>query len=592
MPMRRLARIVALAAGILASGGAFATERIVDFDSRVEIGVDAALTVTETISVVAEGDRIRRGIYRDFPTDYPGPVGTTVRVGFSVLGVLRDGAPEAWFTDSRDNGIRLYIGRKDVFLQPGHYTYTLTYRTDRQIGNFADYDELYWNATGNGWDFAIEHARATIVLPPGAKPLRQAAYTGRSGAKGQDWIADRDRDGSPAFATTRVLAPGEGLTVAVSWPSGLIARPGGVDRALWWLRDALTPIVAAIGVLVVLGYFLFVWTRLGRDPPAGTVFPRFVPPRGISPAAARFIVRMRFDAGAIGAVVVSLAVKGRLVIEEGSGKDFHLRRLYTGGVGAKLSPGERAFEEALFAWGDRIAVTGGNRMRLKPAVDALQQALSASYDGAYFVRNRGALALGFGLSALAVIATFLAGAQGGRDMLAAFSPFIAAGLLVIVNVLFVYLMKAPTVEGRGIMDEIEGFRMYLATAERERLNLLNPPERTPALFEKYLPYAMALDVETEWGEQFADVLAAAASEQGSQGYQPIWYQGSRGWGSEWSGELGRGFGAVIGDAIASTDGAIAAAATPPGSSSGSGDGGFSDGGFSGGGGGGGGGDGW
>jgi hypothetical protein len=61
-------------------------------------------------------------------------------------------------------------------------------------------------------------------------------------------------------------------------------------------------------------------------------------------------------------------------------------------------------------------------------------------------------------------------------------------------------------------------------AEKDRLNLLNPPEKTPALFEKYLPYALALDVENAWSEQFSEVLAQAGTE--AQPYTPVWYSGS------------------------------------------------------------------
>ena len=142
-----------------------------------------------------------------------------------------------------------------------------------------------------------------------------------------------------------------------------------------------------------------------------------------------------------------------------------------------------------------------------------------------------------------------------------------------LNKLFTWLIKAPTMKGRRLMDEIEGFRMYLGTAEQHRLNLLHPPERTPELFERYLPYAMALDVENEWGDQFNDVLAAAAAGTG-RAYSPSWYHG-RHWHSHDPGRFGSSVGSALG-------GAIASAATPP-SSSGSGSGG---GGSSGGGGGG------
>lgn len=154
--------------------------------------------------------------------------------------------------------------------------------------------------------------------------------------------------------------------------------------------------------------------------------------------------------------------------------------------------------------------------------------------------------------------------------------------IVALNVAFWHLIKQPTVEGQRVMDDIEGFRMYLATAEQNLLEELHPPEKTPELFEKYLPYAMALDVENEWAEQFADILAQASQRPGDDDhfhdYSPAWYSGSN-----WDGATSSAFAAGLGAALG---GAIASSSTAPGSSSGGGGGGFSGGGGGGGGGGG------
>jgi len=143
-----------------------------------------------------------------------------------------------------------------------------------------------------------------------------------------------------------------------------------------------------------------------------------------------------------------------------------------------------------------------------------------------------------------------------------------------VNVVFYYLLRAPTVEGRKVMDDIEGFKMYLGTAEQDSLNFARRINKTPELFEKFLPYALAMDVENEWAEQFSEVLAKAAAG----GYQPGWYTGSA-----WSVGAAAGFAASFGGSFS---GALSSACTAPGSSSGGGGGGSSGGGGGGGGGGG------
>ncbi|MDP6416694.1 MAG: DUF2207 domain-containing protein, partial [Gammaproteobacteria bacterium] len=145
-----------------------------------------------------------------------------------------------------------------------------------------------------------------------------------------------------------------------------------------------------------------------------------------------------------------------------------------------------------------------------------------------------------------------------------------------LNVLFFFLLKRPTLAGRSIMDEIEGFRMYLSVAEEERLNLLNPPDKTPELFEKYLPYALALDVENEWGEKFTAILAATSTTADEHGYRPRWYRGSA-WRPGHTGAFSNSLGTSLGSTVASS-------VRAPGSSSGSGGGGSSGGGGGGGGG--------
>ena len=150
--------VLALLAGATAAPAQ--SERILNFKSLIKVHPDASMTVTEDISVQATGQEIKRGIIRDFPTTYRDRLGNTVTVGFKVEEVLRDGRPEPYHTESVSNGVKIYIGQKDVFLQAGVYTYTIRYRVDRELGFFKDFDELYWNVTGNGWTFAIDRAEA------------------------------------------------------------------------------------------------------------------------------------------------------------------------------------------------------------------------------------------------------------------------------------------------------------------------------------------------------------------------------------------------------------------------------------------------
>jgi hypothetical protein len=617
------------------SAGAAAEEVIRSFVSDVTVNADASLTVRETIAVNAEGIDIRRGIFRDFPTTYLDGRGQRMRAGFEVLSVKRDGQAEPYRVESLSNGKRIRIGDADVFLAYGQHGYEIVYRTTRQIGFFEDFDELYWNVTGNGWQFAIDEAIAIVRLPPGARIRQHSEYTGRQGS-----TANHSRvltaSGSEFRAeTVRRLLPGEGFTIAIAWQKGLVQPPSAGDETWWWLADNVG-LFTLIATLVAAGlFYALAWLRVGRDPPRGTIIPLFTPPAGLGPAGSRFVWRQGFDDRTFAAAVVGLAVKGRARIVDDDG-EYEIEK--KSDAGPPLVNSERALFAALPA--GTLQLKQSNHARVGAARSALANALSREYEGILFLRNIGWFWAGAAISVAGLLISALLlpaedgleglfavgwlgiwwgvilgvawgavrGAFAARGVLKKLSslgvllflvPFMAGGvvtpvmlfstegspllyallaaavILGVMNWAFFFLLKAPTVPGRRILDQLEGFRMYMTTAEEERLQVLHPPDRTPELFERYLPYALALDCENQWNAKFAAVLAAAAAAGAAA---PSWYSGSN-----WhSGNMG-GFTESLGSGLAST---ISSASTAPGSSSGSGGGGSSGGGGGGGGGGG------
>jgi Predicted membrane protein (DUF2207) C-terminal domain/Predicted membrane protein (DUF2207) N-terminal domain len=619
-----------------------AGERILSFSSRIVVNADSTMLVTETIKVRSVGEQIKRGIYRDFPTRYRDRYGNNYVVGFDVRDVRRDDIEDGYHTENLSNGVRVYIGREDYFLPPGEYTYTLTYQTDRQLGFFKDHDELYWNVTGNGWVFPIDHTEATVIPPPGVPHdgITTDGYTGPKGAKQKDFTSVVNTDGSVSFASSKVLGAYEGLTIVVGWPKGFVKEPPIEKKVRHFLSDNVIPITGAGGLIVLLIYYVSVWSAVGRDPEEGTIMALYEPPDNLSPAAMRYITKMGYDNEAFAATVVNMAVKGYLTIEEEGGQ-YTLRK--KAGSNVTISKDEQQVASKLFGSGTEIVLEKKNHAAIRAAREALQTSLASAYEKNYFVKNSGRFVIGV-LISLAVLALVLfsarhagdalfltiwltgwsigvvallfavvtlwkavftgwgqaaarKGALGAAIFMTLFSlPFfggeflglyglaqaspvlvVLLGALVFVNILFYHLLKAPTLLGRRVLDRIEGFKTFLAATEEDRFGRLYPVERTPALFERYLPYALALDVEQPWTEQFSDIIGGAAVPEGG-GYHPGWYSGSS-WDSS---RLGT-FAGSIGGSLA---GAISSSSTAPGSSSGGGGGGSSGGGGGGGGGGG------
>ena len=563
--MKALLRMLLLLLPVVAA----AEERILDFHSDIVVRQDGSIEVTETITARAEGVSIRRGIYRDFPTRYRDRFGNDVEVVYRPKSVMRDGRSEDFHTERRGNGVRAYFGSADRMVAPGEHTWVFRYDASRMLGFFDSSDELYWNVTGLGWGFPIDHASARVTfgfdLPPGS--LGVDAFTGAFGQQGRDYDASTEA-GAANFETTRVLAPGEGLTIVVNWPKGHVEEPGTLQRIFWLLSDNANLLLALAGLLAVLGYYLPVWSSHGKDPEKGLVVTRYEPPQGFSPASLRFIERMGYDHKAMTAAIVNLAVKGYLRIEN-VGDEHVLQRLTPGPEAIPMATGEKELLAALFREGDRIELKQENHEVLGKALAVHGNALKRDYAKRYF-RTNGAMNLPAILIALA--ASIIALNLGGPSPIVI--GLIIAMLLVIV--LFAFLMRRPTPIGRKVLDEAAGFREYLEIAEKDEMNLKNPPEKTPQLFERYLPYALAMGVEQRWAERFAEVFANLRGPGGAP-YHPSWYSGSFNAGnfSLTTAALSSGLGSAISSSV-----------TPPGSSSGSGGGGFSGGGGGGGGGGG------
>jgi len=566
-------RLVLLAALLGWSLWAGAAERVLEFHSDVEIHVDGSLTVRERIKVQAEGRVIKRGIFRDFPTDYRDRTGALVRVPFEVIEVTRDGRPEPYVTLQQNNGVRVRIGSANVFLQRGVYSYEIAYRTGRQLGFFGDHDELYWNVNGNGWVFPMDRVSAEVRLPRAvpAGELKVEAYTGRQGARGRDFGAEAF-DGGARFETRRVLGRHEGLTIVVEFPKGIVHEPTWRERARWWLADNRGAAVGFGGFLLLLAFLYWRWTLVGRDPRAGPRFPRYEPPPGLGPAGVRYVDRMGADDRAFAAALLGLAQRGVLHIHHHDRSDSYeieRRSQETDGL-----PGEAVLVQRLLGASDSIAIGAKHNPTVQAARDALNDALKGSFGGRYFSRNSGSLSLGILLG----IGTFVAMIVLDAPVLfiAAVGVSMAASL-----VLFSRWLPAYSVQGRKIQDGIDGLRQYLSVAEADDLRRMKAPPQTAEEFARLLPYALALEVEKTWADRFTRTLGAAAVAAAVSSYYDGDLFGAGGFSaSRLSSSLGD---------LGST---ISSASTPPGSSSGGGGGGGGGGGSSGGGGGGGGGGGW
>ncbi|QDZ40256.1 DUF2207 domain-containing protein [Euhalothece natronophila Z-M001] len=230
-------------------------ERILSYQSEMVVNEDASLKVVETIAVNATGDEIQRGIYRDVQLQAPFQPG---KASYEVVDVLRNGDSTHYWLENLDNKKRINIYDPDVEIDPGNYTYTIQYETERQLDfSQGDTDRLYWNVTGQNWTFPIDQVRTKVFLPNEIpeEEIQLDAFTGTEGAKGESYEAQLDGGGNPTFATTRTLAPQEGLSIIVDFPSGYVERPGFLESLYYAVVSFLEELLFLI--IIISLFFLF-----------------------------------------------------------------------------------------------------------------------------------------------------------------------------------------------------------------------------------------------------------------------------------------------------------------------------------------------
>ncbi|MDL1889443.1 DUF2207 domain-containing protein [Nitrospirales bacterium NOB] len=488
------------------------------FDVDLHVLPSGELHVTETVSPRFEGSW--NGIERLIPVEYRTPQGFNYTLLLDEVTVTDDQGIPLQFESSRERhyrNFRIWIpGAQDATR-----TFVLKYRVRNGLKFFEAHDELYWNVTGDEWDVPIEQASARITLPANATGLRAQAFTGAYGAR--ETAATVSTVGSQVKITmTRPLGFREGLTAVVGWDKGTVAAPTALDQTKLFLR-ANWPL--GLPVLVFGVMYRLWWTR-GRDPQLRAITVVYEPPDRLTPAEVGTLTDDSPDIRDITATLVDLAVKGHLQIREQqteqlfglwSNTDYVFRRSTPPESWNALAKHERLLLEALFSHGagDEVALSSleNKFYRALPGIqDAIFDALQArKYYHQRPDRVKGGYMIG-GI-VLGTVLTFALAAVADRYGMAPLSFFGAGILSGLIVVGFGRLMPARTLQGTRTLEGVLGFEEFLTRVEADRFERV---VKSPELFEKFLPYAMALGVEKTWARAFESIVTTA----------PAWYHSS------------------------------------------------------------------
>jgi uncharacterized membrane protein len=508
------------AALIFATPAAAREYGVKDFNEQVTVNPDGSVEVTEIIDVRFVG--AYHGIYRTIPVEYETPQCLNYSLLLEPLSVTDDDARPLKYEQTRQGR---YLRFKITVPNAENATRTviLRYRILNALRFFEDHDELYWNVTGDEWEVPIESASAHIELPAGATGIRAVAYTGVFGSRAQD--ARVQINGNKVeIQTNHPLGFHEGLTAVVGWDKGFVHEPGAGARVLFFLRSNW-PLSIPIGAFFIM--FWLWWTR-GRDPEQDAVTVQYEPPDKLTPGECGTLVDNEAAMRDITATLVDLAVKGYLTIEQKDEEHllglshskeyiFHLKQ--PAAQWSNVRPHEREMLSALFDDGANTNVKMSDLQNhfythLPVIRDRIFDALMT--DGYYLHRpdtvRQAYVGAGFVIGILIFVFGNVLVTATGVARLTWVIAGIATGAVICI---FGWFMPARTLSGARTYARVLGFENFLGRVESDRIERL---EKTPELFEKFLPYAMALHVEKKWVQAFAGIAMQP----------PQWYQGPYG----------------------------------------------------------------
>jgi uncharacterized membrane protein len=494
--------------------------RIENFHSDVIVMKDGSVDVTETIQAHFFGTNWH-GLYRSIPVEYVNPQGFNYSLFLDVKQVTDGNGHSLKFDSSRERHYRklkIYIPDADN----STHTVSIEYTVSDALRFFDDHDEFYWNVTGDEWTAPIAAASTHIVLPEGTTGIRANVFTGAYRSRAHD--ADAEIAGNGVEVHTREpLGIHEGLTVAVAFDKNFVHEPTAADKISLFLRSNW-PLVLPIFAFVVMFYL---WWTKGRDPRLRPITAQYEPPDQLTPGEAGTLVDNSADMRDITASLVDLAVRGYITIEEHQKdgllglthhKDYNFISRKDPSEWTKLKAHEQTLLSGLFstgAVGESVPMSSLQN-HFYTSLPGIKSNIFGSLVTHGYYKQRPDTVRSSYLGAGLVIGFLLVfvGIKLAASMGMAPPAFIIAGILTGAIIAgFGWFMPAHTEQGARALEGVLGFEDFLVHVESDRFNKMI---KTPEMFEKFLPFAMALGVEKNWSKAFQGILKEP----------PNWYRGS------------------------------------------------------------------
>jgi hypothetical protein len=514
------------------------------FDATYEISVSEEadnrpeMIVTEKLVALFPMVEQNRGIKRSIPLRsyelFPGLI--------EVLSVTDESGKAREYEQSEEEGfLNLAIKSSDDSYVFGKQTYVIKYKQSWVINDFDSgqgVNEFYWDINGTGWLQSFGRVSATVILDPlltqNIIPNSTRCYEGQFGSLGSCKIT-QPTPNTFVFNSTDLTA-GETQTVAIGFNRDVanVAGPQSVNHPNWpWF---LLSLFALIAILIWAIFYRATQLRnLGKE---SIIIPQYQPPKSPDLAVSAYVARKATHLNQ--ASVIELAIKKLIEIEqvtESKEGNFILRRTSTQAT-------NKNHIDLLIALG---LSKPGEEVNLSGEMDAADQAALAKRllslkskitrqvnAGGYFKKRAlGIPALVFIGALVALVSLFAFAVQIDSESVA--YSFLTAvpfffGLPYVISYWAILSKRVLTAKGSEVDAHLEGMRMYIELAEKDRLDFLQSPKgaslkpsevagrNVVKLYEEVLPWAILLGLHKQWNAVLNNLYEKDSA--------PVWFVGA------------------------------------------------------------------
>lgn len=528
-------------------------ECILDYKVLLKVDSLGVLNVSENIKVYVKGEKIKHGIFRKIPL-----IENLIDVrkdyySIQIISVKHNGKLSNFKKAVKKNQLELQIGDNDVLIPKGVHDYEISYKTKGVVKFLDNYDEIYWNVTGNNWDFKIGEVEAKLILPNNVDVIKNLCFTGAKGSSTSNCNIEVKND-TIVFKQTTGLNKQHGLTIASQFKKNAIntAELLHLNKTIQW-QSTLVPSLVFGGVLMLIwlltsGYFY-------KKP----YYPNFEIPKDISPAMARYLVNAKLDNISFMSQLISLQLK-KAISFKSSNKLTQITNTNNSSSFEHLAVDEKNVYRELFQRvKSPINLSYKRDFRLVNAkIIGLKTVKEECFKLGYFKKNwpyailivlmfigyllyvglhlfqkqyyEDILPVFFAVPFIGILAVpIIFYTNGGLKVFSIifftivvlfifFSPIIFKITLLIPVIAFVitwlYIknLKVYTRKGTHKRSQIKGLKLFLKVAEEKRFKFYNSMEEKLQVFEQFLPYAIALDLKSQWLDQFENVISLMSED--------------------------------------------------------------------------------